>query len=411
MKASIITIGDEILIGQTIDTNSAWLSQQLRPIGFEIVEIISVSDKKETIESGLVRALSIADLVIITGGLGPTQDDITKKTLADFLGHELVPNAEALEGIEAYYKNRKLPIPESAQRIALFPLGADLLTNKRGTASGIWFNHRGKIIISLPGVPGEMKQIMADYGIPKLIHHYQLKPLPYLVIQTSGIGETAIEEKIKDIVHNFPAHISIAYLPSLGCVKLRITSSISNSEKEIDLIGKEIIQKLHKYFYAIGEVKLEEYILDLFTRKKMSLSTAESCTGGAISAKLVSVSGSSAYFEGGVVSYSYEAKSHLLNLDKSLLQERGAVSEEVVKIMATEIMKNLNTDYALAVSGIAGPNGGTLDKAVGTVWIATASKKEVIAKMYNFGNNRADNIERSAVAALTQLRWMVENQH
>jgi nicotinamide-nucleotide amidase len=407
-KASIITIGDEILVGQTIDTNSAWIAAQLNLLGISVNEIISISDKTDAIEEALTRELSRSNLVFITGGLGPTQDDITKKTLTDYFNDELVVNTNVLRRIEDYFNSMKRPVLEVHRMQAALPKKARIIENQLGTASGMWFKKDGASVISLPGVPYEMKGLMEQI-LPILKTEYPLGDFYHKTILLQGIGETTLAQNIADIETECRSSgIGVAYLPSPGIVKLRLSGTSLQKEKIETYLHK--ISNSHTEF-AFGQESdtLESVIGNLLRKSKSTVGSVESCTGGALAAKLVSVSGSSDYYKGSMVSYAYELKENMVGVDPNLINKHGAVSQECVEAMAQNGLKLLNVDYCVATSGIAGPAGGTLEKPVGTVWIAIASKEAVQSKVYYFKHNRERNIELTVVYALNMLRRKLLN--
>lgn len=406
IHASIITIGDEILVGQTIDTNSAWIAAQLNLLGISVREIISISDKAEAIVEALNRELRLSKLIFITGGLGPTQDDITKKTLCDFFQDELIINTTILSRIEAYFNSMKRPVLEVHRMQAALPKKAKIIENQLGTASGMWFKKDGASIISLPGVPYEMKGLMEQI-LPTLKTEYPLGDFYHKTILLQGIGETTLAQNIAEIETKCrEAGIGVAYLPSPGIVKLRLSGT--HLQKDIIEDYLQTISESHAEF-AFGQETdtLESVIGNLLRKSKSTVGSVESCTGGALAAKLVSVSGSSDYYKGSLVSYAYELKENLVGVDAKLINTHGAVSRECVEQMATKGLKLLNVDYCIATSGIAGPAGGTPEKPIGTVWIAIAAKDVVSSKVHYFKHNRERNIELTVVYALNMLRRML----
>ncbi len=408
IHASIITIGDEILVGQTIDTNSAWIAAQLNLIGISVREIISISDKAEAITEALNRELGLSQLVFITGGLGPTQDDITKKTLCDYFNDELVIDTKILGRIEDYFNSMKRPVLEVHRMQAALPKKARIIENQLGTASGMWFKKDGASIISLPGVPYEMKGLMEQI-LPLLKSAYPLGDFYHKTILLQGIGETTLAQNIADIetaCRN--TEIGVAYLPSPGIVKLRLSGTSLQKEK-IENYLQQIKDRHVEFAFGQESDTLESVIGDQLRKSKLTVGSVESCTGGALAAKLVSISGSSDYYKGSLVSYAYELKENLVGVDANLINTFGAVSKECVEQMATKGLKLLNVDYCVATSGIAGPAGGTFEKPVGTVWIAIASKDGVISKVHYFKHNRERNIELTVVYALNMLRRRLSN--
>lgn len=402
MKINIITIGDEILLGQTIDSNSAFIAQQLAPLGFEITRIWSAQDKKDDIVEVLDLALSKADIIIMTGGLGPTKDDITKKCLADYFKTPLVRDPRREKDIRDFFEQRGRPILESNLQQADLPADAEILYNEKGTAAGMVFNKEGKIVLSMPGVPYEMKHILVDLFIPFLNERFSLDPIQYEMVMTAGKGESFLVEEIKDLEDALDEKaIEIAYLPSPGQVKIRLKKKGGAEVKEeLKSAAQEIAERIHSYVFATKEISLEARIKEIATSKGLTLATAESCTGGKIAASLVEVPGSSAYFKGGVVAYDNEIKINQLEVDTDALEAYGAVSKQVVEQMALGALFALDTDFAVATSGIAGPDGGTEDKPVGTVWIAVASRANTVSKCLHLGGDRKVIIESSRVQAL-----------
>ena len=408
MNCALISIGDELLIGQTINTNAAWLGEQLNLLGFKVMAGLVIPDDKVAIENAL-NDFSSADLIIMTGGLGPTKDDITKHTLCTYFDTNLVRNMEIESKIIAYFKSRELPILQTNKDQALLPAACEVLPNSRGTASGMWFEKNNTIYVSLPGVPYEMKGLITECVIPKLLsRNKDENTLVHRTVRTHGMGESFLAEVIKDWENNLSAdEIKLAYLPSPGIVKLRLSlvgkdqkKIVSTLNKHIDLLNEIIPDQVYGY----EEDTMEGVVGDLLTAQNASVSTAESCTGGAVAKMITSVSGSSNYFEGSVICYSNICKINQLHVQESALRDHGAVSQEVVEQMAIGVKRKLNTDYGLATSGIAGPTGGTTEKPVGTIWIALATKNEVISKKLNLGYSRDRNIHVTSLSVLNMLR-------
>ena len=414
MLAEIITIGDEILIGQIVDTNSAWMSQKLNDAGIRVKQISSVSDDREHILEALSLASGRADLIIITGGLGPTKDDITKKTLAGYFNTGYRCDQESLENVKNIFAKYKRPVLEVNIRQADVLENCITLQNKNGTAPGMWIEHQEKIYVSLPGVPFEMMYLMEEEVIPKVISKFKLPVISHHTILTAGIGESILADEISDIEDSLPAHIKLAYLPKLGVVRLRLSGYADHKEElevEISAIMKQIIARIPAYVIAEADLTLEKSILDFMQARKLTLSVAESCTGGALSYTITRNPGSSAVFLGGAITYSNNLKETVVGVSSQTLQQFGAVSEQTVLEMASGAIKAFKSDYALAVSGVAGPDGGTEDKPVGTVWIAIANSKKSVAKKYQFGNKRIQNIERSVTSALIMLFKLLKEDH
>ncbi len=413
MLAEIITIGDEILIGQIIDTNSAWMAQQLNTVGIRIKQISSVSDNREHILSALKEASNRADLILITGGLGPTKDDITKTTLAEYFQVGMKRDQETLDNVARIFARYNRPLLEVNIRQADVPENCEVLQNKNGTAPGMWFQENGKVYVSMPGVPFEMMYLMEDLVIPKLKVAFDLPKILHQTILTAGEGESFLAERIADIEDQLPPEIKLAYLPKLGVVRLRLSAYGEDEEKlkqELKIQTKKITERLGPTVVATEDIPLEKAILLLMAKNKQTLSLAESCTGGYLAHLFTSLPGASGVFVGGAVSYSYEMKERMLGVNPDTLWETGAVSEETVREMAEGALRNFSSDYAIAVTGIAGPDGGTPEKPVGTVWIAVGTKDKTSAKKYVFGNKRIQNIERTATNAMVDLLKLLREQ-
>ncbi len=409
MKASIITIGDEILIGQIVDTNSAWLGNELALMGIEVTRILTIGDTQTEISAALDMALQDSQLVCLTGGLGPTKDDITKKAICEYVGTGLELDEELREEIEQYFVQRNIPFLDAHLQQCYMPVDAKKLTNKMGTAPGMLFQHQQAHILSLPCVPYEMKWIFENSFKPLLstmisedLHLY------HRTIKTIGRGESQIAENISDILDEMPEGISIAYLPSVGSVRLRITAKAnSDKAKEVDVFVDRISERLGNLVYGYDNTDLGEAFRDIMVERKLTLSTAESCTGGFLAHQLTSTSGSSAYYMGSIIAYDYEPKKKLLNVSPHTLEKCGAVSEETVKEMLSGLLDNLGTDLGIAISGIAGPGGGTPDKPVGTIWLAWGNKEVQRTKKLQLSRDRSINIRYTAVAGMNALRKFV----
>jgi len=408
MKAELITIGDELLIGQTVDTNASWIGEQLNQLGIDVNQISSIRDDRQHILDTLELSTSCSQLVILTGGLGPTNDDITKKTLCEYFNSTLILNEAVLEKITAYFQSRDLQMLEVNKDQARLPHNCAILDNSRGTASGMWFEKNEVIVISLPGVPYEMKGIFSDVIIPKLKEKILVSNVLNKTIKTQGIGESFLAEIIKDWEYELIEDgLKLAYLPSPGIVKLRITAFGSRENELRNLIEKyvlKLVALIPDYIYGYDKDKLEQVVGKLLAKKNASLSLAESCTGGNLAHMITSVSGSSSYFKGSIVAYSNTVKTDFLSVDSQLLIKHGAVSKQVVEQMAIGANLRFDTDYSIATSGVAGPNGGTEDKPVGTVWIAIAADERVYSKKLTLGDNRERNILISSLSALNLLR-------
>jgi nicotinamide-nucleotide amidase len=411
IQASIITIGDELLIGQVVDTNSAWMAQQLNKAGIRVVRRVAVGDVWDEIWNALDEESKHAAIILITGGLGPTADDITKPLLCKYFDGKMVVDKGALQNVKNIFENiLKRPMIERNARQAEVPDCCKVIPNKKGTAPGMSFERNGKIFISMPGVPFEMKGMMHDYVIPELVKHFSFPHIAHRTLLTAGVGESFLAELIKDFETSLPSHIKLAYLPNYGMVRLRLSSS----GMDTDVVEKEvqqhfdILQTLVKENLVTNrDEPMQKVIARLLIEKNKTISTAESCTGGYIAHLLTEEAGASSYYSGSVVSYSNKAKEELLKVDKNTLNEMGAVSEEVVIQMAKGALKNIQTDYTIAVSGIMGPDGGTMDKPVGTVWVAVGNAKNIQTQKLQFRFDRQRNIQLTAVNALNMLRKFI----
>ncbi|MGC1389484.1 MAG: competence/damage-inducible protein A [Bacteroidales bacterium] len=412
MKAAIITIGDELLIGQTIDTNSAWMGAELSKAGFDVYRITSVHDRREDIIYALNEASGKTDVVLITGGLGPTSDDITKQTLCEFFNTHLVINMEVLKMIEEMMSHRNFPMNDNNRRQAEVPESCRVLKNGAGTAPGLWFEREGTFFISMPGVPHEMKHLMNETVLPELNKRFISQTIIHKNIMTYGTFEAKLAEMLTNFESGLPQNIKLAYLPASGVIKLRLTGTGSNYNYLSDQVNKQVdnlYRTIPEYIYGEDEESLEMVIGKLLKSAKKTVSAAESCTGGEISHLLTSIAGSSIYYKGSVIAYANSVKTQLLGVQEDIVDKQGAVSKETVKEMAIGARKLFNTDYAVATSGIAGPDGGTEEKPVGTVWIAVASNSEVICEKHVFGNDRRTNIKRFSLTALNLLRKQIIN--
>lgn len=415
MQAEIISIGDELLIGQTINTNAAWMGEQLNLIGIDVLRITVISDKEEAILNALYESSQRVKIILITGGLGPTKDDITKHALCKYFNSKLVRHEETLKLIEDYFTRRGRQILETNRQQADVPHNCKVLKNLHGTAPGMWFEKENCIYVSMPGVPYEMKAIMSQYVIPELKQKYTHEIILHRTILTQGIGESFLAEIIKDWeIKLRNENLYLAYLPSPGIVRLRISAKGDNQsalQHKISVFEKELMQLIPQYIYGFEKDKLEEIIGKLLLDKKQTLSTAESCTGGYIAHLITGISGSSNYYLGSVISYDNTVKINQLGVSSQDIEKFGAVSQPVVEQMATGVKKLINTNYSIAVSGIAGPDGGTPDKPVGTVWIAIAHPQGVCSKKFLFEQNRERNIQRTALTALNLLRKIILGQN
>lgn len=409
MFAEIITIGDEILIGQVVDTNSAFIAKELNKIGVSVYQITTVQDEKEHILTALKEAKGRASIVIVTGGLGPTKDDITKRTFCEFFNDTLIKDVEVLTHIERLFKTfTSTPISDVNRQQAMVPSMATVLTNDHGTAPGMWMESDGVVFVSLPGVPFEMKALMTSTVLPKIVQEFERPYIFHRTLVTYGLGESAIAARIEVWEDKLPAFLKLAYLPNLGKVRLRLTAK--GEDKKLLEEGMEAqLQTLYPLIDDIlfgleDDVPLEETLAKLFISKKMTLATAESCTGGKIAQRITSLSGASAYFKGSVVSYATETKIEVLNIPKELIDEYSVVSAEVAKAMAQEVKSLMKTDFAVATTGNAGPSKGDSDVEIGTVFIAIATPKEVLVKGFKMGNHRLRVVQKAVNKAFEMLQ-------
>lgn len=406
IKVEIITIGDEILIGQIVDTNSAWMAVELNKVGLEIAQITSVHDDAQHIINALNDALTRANVVLFTGGIGPTKDDITKQTLCKYFDIELVFNEDVHKNIEQLLKNRQRAINELTSSQAMVPQNCTVIQNPVGTAPITWFEKDGKVIVSMPGVPNEMKNAMANEIIPRLQKKFETLAIVHKNVLVKGYPESALALKIADWEDSLPKYLHLAYLPDYGLVKLRLSGSSSEElllEFEINQYIDRLTQILGDAIVAYEDLPLEVLVGKLLIDKKLTIATAESCTGGNIAHKITEVPGSSAYFKGAVVAYSNEVKQNVLMVGSETLDCYGAVNAYVVEEMAIGARKLLMADVAIATSGVAGPDGGTLEKPVGTVWIAISTANSTTTQLFRFGANRIQNIERTTQSAFLFL--------
>ena len=407
--AGILTIGDELLIGQTIDTNSAWIGAELTRIGVEVIERLSIRDDHHQIIEALDELTSKVDVVLITGGLGPTKDDITKKAIADFLGLEMEFSENTWVKIQAFFEQLGRKATEAHRIQCYMPERVLLLANEMGTAPGMLFHYEDSKIISMPGVPYEMKYIMSNSVLPILVESAEHVIVQH-TIQTIGRGESMIADAIDHIVDHLPPYMSIAFLPSLGKVRLRVTAKgqeKENLEKEVYSVVKAIKDILGDIVFGEGDIGISEALRDLFVGKGLTVMTAESCTGGRVASKIVEVSGSSAYYLGSLLTYSNEMKMSLLNVSADTLKAHGAVSEPTVLEMVKGGLQQFPADVCVSISGIAGPTGGTPTKPVGTVWMAVGNRETQFAKLFSMGKDRMKNIEYASNMALDMLRKFV----
>jgi nicotinamide-nucleotide amidase len=411
MNVEIITIGDELLLGQVVDTNSAWMGAELAKEGFRVRGITSIGDDATEITETLDRLLHRSDIVLITGGLGPTNDDITLQTLCAFFKTRMVFSERVYKDVERFFAGRPGAMNELNRSQAMVPEDAIVISNTVGTAPITWFERKGKIVVSMPGVPAEMKTVMTNEIIPRLKAHFHVPSLLHRHIIVCGFTESALAIKLKSWERNLPSYIKLAYLPQIGLVRLRLTASSQDREALSAVLDVEVLKVqaiLGDAILALDDITPQEVIGSLLRAKQLTMATAESCTGGYIAHLITSVSGSSDYFKGGLVAYANEIKHRLLYVTETDLERYGAVSRQVVEQMARGAQLKFGADVAVATSGVAGPLGGTSEKPVGMVWVAVAVKGKVVSECYHFGQFRDKNIVRSAIAALAMLKREIE---
>lgn len=407
MKTAIITIGDEILIGQIVDTNSTWIAQKMTIAGFQIEEMVSIGDNAQQIKDTLDDVFSRVDVILMTGGLGPTKDDLTKKTLCDYFDTQLVFDESVLENIKNVISWTSLnPLTHDQ---AYVPKDCTVIQNKVGTAPITWFERNSKILVSMPGVPYEMRYAMENEVINRLQRHFSSETYIKEVFIVRGYTESNLATFLTDFENNLPQDFGLAYLPSPGIMKLRLFVKGEVRRKELITQADKLRKLLGSAIIAEEDIPIEKILGNKLLEKQLTLGTAESCTGGNIAHLITSISGSSRYFNGSIVSYSNDVKERVLGVSPEDLEQKGAVSEEVVISMAKGACHMLQVDCSIAVSGIAGPDGGTEDKPVGTVWIATCNKGNIIARKYQMGKYREANIMRSSTIGMLQLLEMLEN--
>lgn len=412
MQAEIITIGDEILIGQILDSNSKWIAEQLNEIGISVYQITSIQDNEQHIIDALNQAKLNSDIIIFTGGLGPTKDDITKYTLTSYFNDTLVQNKDIEDHIKYLFGTINYQYTESDLAQALLPSKATIIKNNIGTASGMWFKDGDKVIISLPGVPNEMKGLIKNGILPKLQKKYKLPFILHQTILTYGMGESAIAERLEDYENKLPLHIKLAYLPSYGKTRLRLSTKgedKSTLEKEFEQHVNALKKLVKDIIIGLDScIPIEVALGKLLSSKKLTIATAESCTGGNIAAKITSVAGSSAYFIGSVISYNVRIKTDILQVSPNTIEKHSVVSKDVALEMATAIKDTFKTDIAIATTGNAGPTTDKTDKTVGIVYIAVVTPNKTIVKEYNFGQPRERVIEKSSVKAMEILYQLIE---
>jgi len=407
INAELLTIGDEILYGQIVDTNSQWMSVELDKLGIKVIRKTTVGDIEQDILTAFAEAENRADIILITGGLGPTSDDLTKPVLAKYFNCGLEINAEALAEVTEFFNSRGRELTEINKQQAALPTACEKITNAMGTAPGMWFNKGDKVFMSMPGVPHEMKRMMTEHVLPRLNKKFELPVIHHKIIRTIGLGESFLAEKIADWEKALPMHIKLAYLPSLGEVKLRLTAfgnSLSQLQTETNEQAGKLKEIIDQFIYGYGEEPIEVVIGKLLKEKKLTLSVAESCTGGYLSHLITSVPGSSEYFLGSMIPYDYQIKMRQLGVKPETLEKYGAVSEPTIIEMANIVRAKFNTDIGVATSGIAGPGGATADKPVGTVWIAYSDKNHTVTKKLQLSKDRLINIRLSSVAVLNLIR-------
>lgn len=412
VRAEIITIGDEILYGQILDTNTQWISLELDKLGIKTVRKSSVGDQKDEIVQILHEAQKRADVVFITGGLGPTKDDLTKKILADFFDCTLAYHTDALQDVTEFFAKRGRELSDLNRDQALLPTKCTFIPNKQGTAPAMWFNELDTIWVSMPGVPFEMKAIMETEVLPRLVNHFKLPVIVHQLVKTVGIGESYLSDLIQDWELQLPDHIKLAYLPSLGIVKLRLTGfgdSAENLHQQISAEYAKVMPLIKSYVFGYEKDELADVVGKLLVSKHATLSLAESCTGGYLASQFTQQAGCSAYFLGGVLAYANEVKMNQLGVSAQILNDEGAVSEACIRAMATGVRELNGSEYALATSGIAGPDGGTSEKPVGTIWIALAHPTGVITRKLTLGGTRIQNIHLTSLTAINLLRRFLLN--
>lgn len=410
MFAEIITIGDELLIGQVVDTNSAWIGQELNKIGIEVLRIVSIRDREEEITEAIDNAMKRVNIVLVTGGLGPTKDDITKQTLCNYFHTELIFSEEVFENIKRVLAG-KIPMNALNKCQAMVPKDCTVINNPVGSAAVSWFERDGKVLVSMPGVPQEMTVVMQESVLPRLQDKFLRDVIIHRTFLVQHYPESVLAEKLESWESSLPECIKLAYLPKLGIIRLRLTGRGQNKNEVENILDSESL-KLEKILgddiIEENDIPLEVIVGELLKNKNLTVSTAESCTGGSIAARLTSIAGSSEYFNGSIVAYSNTAKMEILHVSPKTLEQYGAVSKETVIEMVKGAMKALKTDCAVATSGIAGPGGGTPEKPVGTVWIAAGYKNEIRTYRQETNRGRVMNIERAGNNALLLLRELLK---
>lgn len=414
MRAEIITIGDEILIGQIVDTNAAYIAQRLNAVGFVVSERSSVGDRAEQIVRSVEESIERSDVVITTGGLGPTKDDITKTTLAKMFGGGMRIDKRVEEHVREMLAARNIAFNELNRSQAMVPESCKVLFNAHGTAPGMWFEREGKVVISLPGVPFEMRHLMEDEVLPRLKERFDLRQIVHRTLITSGLAESMLAERIAEWEEALPEYLRLAYLPSPNIVRLRLSAyevDGATVEQEIEQQFKKLEALIPTHIVGYEGATVQEMVHNMLIENGKTLAVAESCTGGSISSKFTAMAGASAYFLCGVTAYANEAKRDLLGVDASLLEKYGAVSEQVARAMAEGVRRISGADYAVATTGIAGPTGGSPEKPVGTVWFAVASERGTEAMMRNSGTDRGQIIDRATAYAIELLRDHIKGRN
>lgn len=409
-NCEVITIGDELLIGQVIDTNSAWIGQELNKIGLEIVQKTAISDSREHIIAALDNAKTRANIILMTGGLGPTKDDLTKYTLAQYFNCGFRTDEKVLQHVTEIFKRFNRPILDINMQQADVPEICETVFNELGTAPGMWFDVEGRIYVSMPGVPYEMKRMMENFVLPRLEKLGAHQHIIHKTLVSVGIGESFLSKKIEDIEDSLPPHIKLAYLPNYNIVRMRLTAKGANGaelQKQVDATAVKIIERVGEYIAIDEDTPMQVLVGRLLQERNKTIATAESCTGGFIAHQITGIAGSSAYYKGSVISYDNSIKVKELGVGQEVLDTVGAVSQETVEQMAKGILNKFTTDYSIATSGIAGPAGGTEEKPVGTVWIAVANNQKVVSKKYSFHGTRQAIIERSAIMGLDMVRRLI----
>jgi nicotinamide-nucleotide amidase len=408
--AEIISIGDELLIGQVINSNASWMGEQLFLSGIPLRRVTTIGDNEQDLHEAIDAAIERVQFVFLTGGLGPTSDDITKPSLCNYFKVQLEFNTEAFQQVEALFARRGMPVTERNRLQAMLPENCRPVQNLNGTAPGMWFEHEGAIMVSMPGVPFEMKPMLTEQVIPAIKRRFQTSNFFFKTVMTTGVGESFLADRIKDWENNLPMGFKLAYLPQPGLVRLRLGGEGADGQSVLQTLNRlvdDLTSLLPEYIYGYDNQALEVVVGQKLKDQLKTVATAESCTGGYIAHLLTSIPGSSAWFKGAVVAYSNEIKTGMLGVPVSEIDLHGAVSAQVAEAMATGLLERFGTDYALAVTGIAGPDGGTAEKPVGTVWIAVADTSGVFSQRFQLGEQRDRNIRRSALSALNMLRLKI----